>query len=93
MLARVELLSALTDNDLAGTHKLVCKSYMADGQETWSVAQTLLDLPENFFRPSRLPGDPPWLCTVPPARLVAVRTAPKPVLGLCEMRGGRIRTV
>lgn len=34
------------------------------------------DAPENFLRPRRLPGDPPWFRTVPPARLVAVRTEP-----------------
>jgi hypothetical protein len=35
-------------------------------------------LPENFFNPSRLPGEPPWLRTLPPARFVAVRTEPRP---------------
>ena len=29
--------------------------------------------------PNRLPGDPPWLWTVPPARFVAVRIDPTPV--------------
>ena len=33
-------------------------------------------LPENFLTPKRLPGEPPWLWTVPPARFVAVRIAP-----------------
>ena len=28
--------------------------------------------------PRRLPGEPPWLWTVPPARFVAVRTDPTP---------------
>jgi len=34
------------------------------------------DVPENFLTPRRLPGDPPWLWTVPPALFVAVRIAP-----------------
>ena len=36
------------------------------------------DGPENFLIPNRFPGDPPWFLTVPPARLVAVLTDPRP---------------
>lgn len=36
----------------------------------------VVTIPENFLRPKRFPGEPPWLWTVPPARFVAVRMAP-----------------
>ena len=37
------------------------------------------DEPENFLIPNRFPGEPPWFLTVPPARLVAVLTDPRPL--------------
>lgn len=45
-------------------------------------------IPENFLTPSRLPGDPPWLDIVPPARLVAVRTAPTPIVRISKRNDG-----
>lgn len=43
--------------------------------------------PENFFIPKRFPGDPPWFLTVPPARLVAVLTDPRPASLVVSQRG------
>ena len=40
--------------------------------------------PENFFIPSRFPGEPPWFLTVPPARFVAVLTDPRPLVPKSE---------
>jgi hypothetical protein len=51
----------------------------------WSIMMTVSSItlcgkegngPENFFTPRRFPGEPPWLRTEPPARLVAVRMEP-----------------
>jgi hypothetical protein len=76
MLARVELRSTLTNNDVPRNDMLVCAA--------WPFSKPVLpcknkvDGPENFFIPNRFPGEPPWFLTVPPARFVAVLTDPRP---------------
>ena len=77
MLAWVKLCSTLADNDVPRDNMLVCV--------VWSVSKPRSSRekkeehgPENFFIPKRFPGDPPWFLTVPPARLVAVLTDPRP---------------
>ncbi len=63
-----------------------CLTIMFPGLTNWSengcsVTGELANdnqrtIPENFFKPRRFPGEPPWLFTVPPARFVAFRIAP-----------------
>jgi hypothetical protein len=64
--------ASLANNDVTRNDSLVCRRSVrvVRGQTSKEHA------PENFFKPRRLPGEPPWLRTVPPARFVAVRTAP-----------------
>ena len=66
--------AALADDDVARNYILVC-ARRSDVGYTGERVYT----PENFLIPKRFPGEPPWLRTLPPARFVAVRTAPRPV--------------
>lgn len=63
----------LSNDDVSGNHILI---WMEIAQPV-VPDNAIPDSPENFLTPKRLPGEPPWLRTVPPARLVAVRIAPK----------------
>lgn len=72
MLSWMEYCAALSDDDVSGYNVLIC----GGGGQLEVVVRTIPNQPENFLTPSRLPGDPPWLWTVPPARFVAARTAP-----------------
>ena len=74
VLARVEQRATLPYNNVARYHVLVC---VATRQGQLCVPQTIGHTPENFLTPRRFPGEPPWLWTVPPARLVDVRIAPE----------------
>ena len=61
---------------------------MVSGYEPAVAEHSVVNAPENFFTPKRLPGEPPWLLTEPPARFVAVRTLPRPVRGEVRSRRG-----
>ena len=86
-MARVEDRPALAHEDVAWYDVLIWRFLLSarvcverGGVGTAETGHT----PENFLTPSRFPGEPPWLETVPPARFVAVRTDPSPV---AENRG------
>lgn len=78
VLPRVELGATLAHEDVAWYDVLIWKALLlarcAGNEAEWAS-----HIPENFLTPNRLPGEPPWLETVPPARFVAVRTDPSPV--------------
>ena len=105
VLAGVEDGPALADEDVSGDHVFVCggardtmrtacgvSSSTAAATGRWGGGEGgSADAPENFLTPSRLPGEPPWLLTVPPARFVAVLTLPRPARGhnVCHARRPR----
>ena len=53
---------------------------MVSGYEPAVAEHSVVNAPENFFTPSRFPGEPPLLFVLPAARLVALRTAPRPAI-------------
>lgn len=73
ILAWVKKCSALSDYDVARYDRLVYNNMALNDVR---VLMWPCILPENFLTPRRFPGDPPWLCTVPPARFVAVLMEP-----------------
>jgi hypothetical protein len=58
ILTRMELGATLANDYIAGYHGLVWTNSLS----TWPTGMhQLVNGPENFLRPKRLPGEPPWL--------------------------------
>lgn len=77
VLARVEAVAALADDDLTRLDGLACEKRRGGGQmrgTSKGVKRVGRSSPPDFFKPRRRPADPRTFLVDPPPRLVAVLT-------------------